>query len=521
MPTSTPAAPAFARPHRTASGRRRMALAVLAAVSLVTAAGLPALSRAADRNERPVTYGTRTAVPQRGCQPSDRPETDLQGRVPPADLLTGRAARGYTCNLRVVGHLQTPTWGSLDMYGDCAYFSVAPGVGGVQVVDVSDRKNLRPTTVLRTPAMLDPWESLRINGRRGLLAAAGENKPFLDVYDVSTNCAYPRLLASKPLLPARGHEGWFAPDGKTYYMSTVRTAGGMEGLVPTLFPVDLTNPRNPKLLSSWTFDGQTHGGATTEDGARSYVCQQEAPPKDALLSLDTTNIAKRSSTRQPREVSATRLGDNQWCQGAYRVTYRGHPYLIQYGERSGAPDCSRADDNWANFGYPRIFDLADERHPKLVSTALLEVDLPQHCDEVTGEGAANGLGYSVHHCAPDRLYNPTILACSYFHAGLRVLDIRNPLRPVEIGYFNPGLNGLTGTASRPVIKASRGEIWMTNDLGGLYVLKFENGIWPFPKSKRCPGYADYWFKQYNPRSTCRTASYSGIGKPAPAGARYR
>lgn len=101
-----------------------------------------------------------------------------------------------------------------------------------------------------------------------------------------------------------------------------------------------------------------------------------------------------------------------------------------------------------------------------MSSALLQVHLPEHCAEVTGEGAANGLGYSVHHCSPDRLYDPTILVCSWFGAGLRVLDIRDPTNSVELAYFNPGLNGPLGTAARPIVRAERGEIWFTNDVGG-------------------------------------------------------
>ncbi|MEA2668425.1 MAG: hypothetical protein QOJ33_1359, partial [Chloroflexota bacterium] len=231
-----------------------------------------------------------------------------------------------------------------------------------------------------------------------------------------------------------------------------------------------------------------------------------------------SDIAKRRANPQPHLLADIPLEDNQWCQGAYRVTYHGHPFLIQYGERSGAPDCSRSQDNWANFGYPRIFDLADERHPRLVSTALLQVDLPEHCSEVTGEGALNGLGYSVHHCVPDRLYDPTILACDYFGAGMRVTDIRNPYHPVEIGYYNPGTTAVVGTGARPIVHAERREIWFTNDVQGFYVVRFEDGIWPFKDAVRCPEFDDYFYAQYNPGSTCATANFHGIGKPAPGGA---
>ena len=171
-----------------------------------------------------------------------------------------------------------------------------------------------------------------------------------------------------------------------------------------------------------------------------------------------------------------------------------------------------------DYGYPRIFDLEDERKPKLISEALLEVSLPENCQEVTGQGAINGLGYSVHHCSPDRLYDPTILACSWFAGGMRVLDIRDPYDPVEIGYFNPGVTAVIGTAPQPVVRAERGEIWFVHE-SGFYVVRFAGGIWPFEGSAPCPEYDDYFYAQYNPGSDCATANLDGIGKSPPGGTR--
>lgn len=464
-----------------------------------------------------VRFGPREAVRQRACQPDDRPETGLQGHVPPTDVASGRAAQGYTCNLELVGQFRSTAAATLDTFEDCAYYGRQLAAGGVQVLDVSDSTTPKPTGELVSPAMQDPWESMRVNVRRKLLVAGNERAKGtsnLDIYDLSADCRRPRLISSTDMRPAYAHEGWFSPDGMTYYMSTT----GEDGAA-SVFPVDISDPAHPRLLASWGFDAQTHGGSTTEDGTRTYICRQSTPPTDALLVVDTSEVAIRKAGPRSTLLATVPLGDNQWCQGAYRVTYDGHPYLIQYGERSGAADCSRSRDNWATFGYPRIFDLADERNPVLVSTALLEVHLPQNCSEVTNQGAVNGLGYSVHHCSPDRLYDPTILACSWFHGGMRVLDIRDPRDPVEIGYFNPGLNGALGTAARPVVRADRREIWFVNDLGGFHAVRFKKGIWPFEDAASCPEFDDYFFAHYNRGSDCATATLGGIGKPAPGGRR--
>lgn len=488
-------------------------------------------------------FGPRTAVPQRSCQPGDKPETGLQGYVPPADVASGRAAQGYSCNMELVSSYASDRMSggiTFENYRNCVYYgaskSTLGGEPGVQVLDVSNIKKPVATDLLTTPAMAAAGETVRVNAQRKLLVATGytntypeapENAMWLDVYDISKDCKHPRLLSSTDMSPAAGHEGWFSPDGLTFYMST--SYGKPHAKVPTLFPVDLTRPSKPKLLASVAFDSNTHGGVTTEDGKKTYTCQVGNPGTmtDAMLSLDTAQIAQRKGSPTAKLVDELPLEDNMWCQGAYRVTYDGKPYLIQFGERSGThgdlwgTDCSRADDNWANFGYPRIIDISKERKPTVVGRALLEVDLPQHCAEVSGQGAPVGLGYSSHFCSPDRLYDPTILACSMFHGGLRVLDIRNPARPVEIGYYNPGTSLVMGTAARPVVRSDRGEIWFTNDSGGFYAVRFKGRVWPFKGSAACPEFDDYYFAQYNSGSTCRTASFRGIGKPAPAAPRYR
>ena len=486
---------------------------ILSGVAELSGADLAAASVAADA---PDSYGQREAIPQARCGPRDEPETDLQGRVPPQDVATGRAFQPYSCNLELVGRLPTTSFANFEAYGDCAYWGIKTAGGGTQVADVSNPESPVPTTVLTTRAMTDPWESLRVHAGRGLLVADNQFSGFLDIYDVSEDCRQPKFISSTDMSPAVGHEGWFSPDGMTYYVSTTGSPGAR-----TVFPIDISDPAAPKLLASWAFDYQTHGGWTSEDGKRSYICQQTDPPHDALLIVDTTDVVERKPNPKPRLVSAIRMGDNRWCQNAYRVTYgkgaKARPHLVVFGEKGGAPDCSRVNDGWATSAYPRIYDITDERRPKLVSEALLEVQLPEHCQEVRNEGVVtNDFGYSVHYCSPDRLYNPTILACSWFGSGLRVLDIRNPARPRELAYYNPGMPfGVFGAAPRPVVRAGRGEIWFVTDSTGFHVVRFRDGVWPFKKARRCPTFPDFWFAHYNEDSTCATASTKGVGRRPP------
>ena len=74
----------------------------------------------------------------------------------------------------------------------------------------------------------------------------------------------------------------------------------------------------------------------------------------------------------------------------------------------------------------------------------------------------------------------TIIACSFILSGLRVFDIRDPLHPREIAYFNPPTtSGIAYAAmSAPAFMPERNEIWYTDVNYGFYALRVTNGIWP-------------------------------------------
>ena len=112
---------------------------------------------------------------------------------------------------------------------ECAYYDTtlafpkdvvdASGQSGVYVLDMSDPSTPVRTEILRTPAMQSPHESMALNQRRGLLAAVTSTlvfaPGFIDIYDVTQDCRHPVLRASFPIA-GLGHEGNFAPDGRTY-----------------------------------------------------------------------------------------------------------------------------------------------------------------------------------------------------------------------------------------------------------------------------------------------------------------
>ena len=101
--------------------------------------------------------------------------------------------------------------------------------------------------------------------------------------------------------------------------------------------------------------------------------------------------------------------------------------------------------------------------------------------------------YSTERCTVDRQDNPTIVACGWVNAGLRVFDIRDPLHPKEIAYwkgpatrtaFLPGsgawAQGIDLTVDRlagyvHIFRHGRDlEIWTVSDNNGLQILRFSD-----------------------------------------------
>src|SRR5262249_48755402 len=156
---------------------------------------------------------------------------------------------GFNCNLQLVGQSQGEggDWSAAtfkDGVHTCAYHATAyptdpAGVSrnrvnpGVPVIDITDPTKPVRTTSLSTQAMLDPWESLRVNPRRKILGADdganGAGGPEVDFYDLSGDCRFPQLISAvqvgtgadggiTPDMTPSGHEGAFSPDGLTYYV---------------------------------------------------------------------------------------------------------------------------------------------------------------------------------------------------------------------------------------------------------------------------------------------------------------
>jgi hypothetical protein len=442
-------------------------------------------------------------VPRAQCGPGSRPEPGIQGRVPREEVDSGRADEGYRCNISVIGRTGSTGGFRVHRYVDqsgreCAYYdttllfptnatSLSAEPTGVAVLDMSDPSNPVRTETLVTPAMQTPHESLNISVRRGILAAVLGNPTQypggIDLYDLSQDCRHPvPLAAAFPAAPF-GHESGMAPDGLTFYPTSLGTGHTTA--------VDISNPRLPRTL--WTGEYNTHGMTVSEDGRRGYLAARQG-----LIILDLSEIQDRAPNPQGREISRLRWSNITVPQVPIPVTIGGRPYIVEVDEYATGPDGGQVTGNGERVGAARIIDISDETRPFVVSNIRLEVHQPENRAELANDYGARSpvQGYSAHYCNVPRHDDPGIVACSMITSGLRVFDIRDPENPREIAYFvaPPSSVSATGSTfideranfamSQPAFAPERGEIWYSDGTSGFYALKVNEDVWPFPAGER-------------------------------------
>ena len=452
-------------------------------------------------------------TPQGPCGPGSIPEPRLQGRVAGADVEAGRVSKGYRCNVEVVGRAGISGGFKVERFVDeagheCAYYdttllyptniaNLSDQPTGVHVLDMSDPSNPTRTAALETPAMQSPHESLVLNQKRGLLAAVMGNPIFapghLDVYDVNADCRQPELKASAPV-GLLGHESGFAPDGKTLYAASL--GGG------TLTAIDVSNPSVPAPIHVGRFD--THSLSLSDDGNTAYLAATPGFPRNelglptdfaGLLIVDVSEIQARKPAAQTPLIGALTWDSVTIPQNTIPVTIEGEPYLVETDEFS-LTESGGFRGNAKRVGAARIIDIADPTKPRVVSNLRLEVHQPENRDRLADDPGASSptQGYAGHYCNVPSRTDPGIVACSFINSGLRVFDITNPRKPVEIAYFVPPLEpGDSSYAmASPTFAPERNEVWYSDANHGFFALRLTNKVWPSGRggSDRDPGGAD-------------------------------
>lgn len=465
------------------------------------------------------------------CSADDLPEAEgqLQGDIPRADQESGRAKQGYNCGLSLVGH--TPIWknptapepraprvGNANMAwaGHCAYVA-GPGAvfgppnpeidWGVAVVDVADPSAPRHVRTLRTPGALATLETLHAveTSERSLLVVGqygnvGTSNVPMDVYDVS-DCAEPVLLQTFRW-PENIHNLTIAGNGR-YVFGTqplqvadlaplfdgdpeteMTYLGNLEKQLPfPLVPVepgpDLDDDLPPELREarrSGDTSSMAHEAWPSHDGTTLYVGGVTIG-QEAVTIADLTQWLARDEHGQPLgppEVISQRGGRAHSIRTATVHQEDGTSQrLLLHSEEAvfgTAKGCFPEDLNpFAGPAEPWLTDITDEADPVAVSQFGLEINRREHClDQMDSDVDA-----STHYHDVDDPDDTTFAMVSMWNAGLRVFDIRDPERPVEVAYFNPGDVGIDSV----VLDRAWGHVRWVRETGHIWFATSSGGFW--------------------------------------------
>jgi hypothetical protein len=432
-----------------------------------------------------VQLGGSTPSADPMCGSLDRPETGVQGDVPLADQLSGRAREGYSCGLSLVGASTLGDRGgngNMVWAGDCAYIAG----DGIAVVDVSDPTAPVHTTTLHGPGSdmsIETIAAVDVPGRQ-ILAAGRYGFQFdfglagqapVDIYDVS-DCAAPRLLTTF-LMPGAVHNLTFSADG-TRLWSTI-----------PLQAADTTDPANPVYLGSLDDALRTNGPLhleyahevwPSEDGNRILIGGQLFGD-EATMIFDVANWPA-----EPPRLLSSFAGPGHSVRTA---TIGGRDYVLHSDESIVSPISNGCVPSLATpaggASEPMLTDVTDLAEPARVGTLSLAINQPEHCLDAL----ASGVNGSSHYQDVDDPDDTTFAMVSMWHSGLRLFDLRDPANPTEVAYFNPGLYdlGLSGAIDAIGLPgrgmdmawahvrydAETGHIWLATRAGGFWVLELQ------------------------------------------------
>jgi hypothetical protein len=396
------------------------------------------------------------------------------------DQLTGRALRGYNCGLALVGRVALDgASANMAWAGHCAY--VATAGTGINVIDVSDPTRPRVTATLHgsgSDLTIETIAAHEGNGRSVLVAGRYGPAPLpvpapMDIYD-ATDCAHPRLVTTFTF-PENIHNLTISPDGNRVYATQPLQVLDIGDLA---HPVLLGNLEE-QISQSNVLQGLGlpvsylgHEAWTSPDGNILYLGGQ-TPTFSLFTIVDITGWPGRA----PRVLSQVE-GRGHSIRLA---RMNGRTYALHSEESIVGPTAKGCVPEVLNpFGgaaQPWLSDVTDPRRPQMrISRLTLAINDPANCLRQV----ADGENASVHYHDVDNPVHTRFAMASMWNAGLRIFDVRDPRRPKEVAYFNPGAwlrpsdDVLLDKAwGHTRYDAKKGQIWFATQTGGFWVVELE------------------------------------------------
>ena len=282
------------------------------------------------------------------------------------------------------------------------------------------------------------------------------------------------------------------PGGKYLYVSSM--VPGQRGYI--LVILDVSDPRHPKEAGRLSLPSQDEKTPPSERAASYHGPTIVSPDgKSAALGFSpyVMNI-DISDVTQPKVVGKVQITppfiDTPGSpQAVHTVIPLWDRKLLYANSEAWAENC---DDDALNF--VGLFDNKNPANPRLIST--FPVPRPpagapyRNFCQKGGRFGPHNVSTEIH--SPDVEKWGDLVYLTYFNAGLRVFDIKDPRQPTEVGWFIPPtppkrVGPLPRTAlvtqTNDVLADARGYIYITDRQWGVWILKYTGSGQPAPTAR--------------------------------------
>jgi hypothetical protein len=371
--------------------------------------------------------------------------------------------------IRHLCRMEIPGGGQIVVQGKFAYIGHQHGPDGTTILDISDPRQPRVLNRLMTS---HPWShshKVRVVGdlmvvNSEIEPGKGDRQAYPDggfrIYDITTP-ANPRLITFLKTHARGVHR--FDLDENYAYISTE-----MDGFVGNILVIyDIRNPSKPVEISRWWMPGQhAAGGEPPHPRGRDHSLHHAMRCGDELYAgcwFSGVSIIDVSDIARPRTLGRHEY-DPPHAEPTH--TFLKVPFPI-HGKSIAVSTEEERPKRGADIGKPhaplRTWDVSDPTRPKILCTYQLDEQAqPYHGDDVR---------FGTHQLR-EIVDRDCMLYVTWFAAGLRMIDISDPSRPQEKGYFIPQPTaGKTTPWTNDVAKDDRGLVFLTDKVRGLDVIE--------------------------------------------------
>lgn len=365
--------------------------------------------------------------------------------------------------IREVAHVDCAGGGQIRVEGTTAYVGHMNAPHGTSIWDVSDPKNPRRLAEIEMPK---GTHSHKVRVQNGVMLVnherVGGQQPDgwmggLGIYDVEAPSS-PRLITNWETWGKGVHR--FDFDGRYAYISPT-----VEGYRSNIMMIlDLKDPANPEEVGRWWVPGQWEAGGETFD----------------------SDDGVEPRCHHPLRIG-NRLFTSYWHAGVFIIGIDDmtKPELISgYAISPAYPHPQHtalpipfpikglnlmvvADEDVAKLrpcppAMMWVFDVTDETRPIPISTFQVE--------GLNQDGAPQPPMTGCHQ--PSEIVTGTEIPFAWFAQGLRVIDIADPFRPVEVAHHLPDPpDGADRVCANDVSVDQRGLIYLIDRVRGFHILE--------------------------------------------------